>query len=316
GRPTSATRSDTSPALASVDGRVITAEAFRHHWEDQRMATNSPALREQVLEQLIQRSALAAAARREGLDQDPVVQQEIDLLLARHLRTVRLQPRMKAIEVTDTAVKEAYERDRDSRFTEPAAIRAAVLWFNTRGQPPLEERYRPRFDAVRTRFLADPSWIAVSNGFGALSVTNSEHRVTRFSGGDTGWLRTGASGDAWRSEVVRIAATLQKPGDLSEVVAGPEGLFLVRLIDCRDPSIKPLESVRTGIETSLLAARRRELEEIFDREILAATRIERFPQPLQALTNLATLGIGSSDPSPFLPGPSRPPVSYPNRPPQ
>lgn len=166
GRPTSAPRSDTSPVLASVDGRVITAEAFRHHWEDQRMATNTPVLREQLLEQLIQRSALAAAARREGFDQDPVVQQEIDFLLARRLRTTRLQHRMKSIEVTDAAVRESYERDRDTRFTEPAAVRAAVLWFNTRGQPPLEERYRPRLDGVRTRFLTDPSWITASNGFG------------------------------------------------------------------------------------------------------------------------------------------------------
>lgn len=262
------------------------------------MATDTPALREQVLEQLIQRSALAAAARQEGLDQDPTVQQEIDLLLARRLRTARLQPRLKAIQITDTSVKEAYEKDRDTRFTEPAAVRTAVLWFNTRGQPPLEERHRLRLDAVRTRLLADPAWIPASNGFGTLSVTNSEHRVTRFNGGDTGWIRPGASTDAWRSEVARIAATLQKPGDLSEVVAGPEGLFLVRLIDRREAAVKPLESVRSEIEKTLLAARRREVEETFDREILAAARVERFPQPLQTLTNLMVIPVGPSGSSP------------------
>ena len=67
----------------------------------------------------------------------------------------RLHPRLQSIQITDDAVKEAYERDRDTRFTEPAAVRDAVLWFNTRGQPPLEERYRPRLDAVRTRLLAE-----------------------------------------------------------------------------------------------------------------------------------------------------------------
>lgn len=316
GRPTSTTRSDTSPVLASVDGRDITAEAFRQQWEEQRMTTNTSVLREQVLEQLIQRSALAAAARREGLDQDPAVQQEIDLILARRLRTTRLQTRLKSIEITDAAVRESYERDRETRFTEPAAVRAAVLWFNTRGQPPLEERYRPRLDGVRTRLLADPSWVAASNGFGTLSVTNSEHRVTRFNGGDTGWLRIGDSGDPWRSEVARIAATLQKPGDLSEVVAGPEGLFLVRLLDRRDPAVRSLESVRAGIEKSLLAARRREVEDAFDREVLAAARIQRFPQRLQTLTNLPILPVGPADPTTFQPGVGPSPGSSPHRLPQ
>lgn len=316
GRTTATKRSDTSPILASVDGRVITAEAFRFHWGDQRMATNTLALREQVLEQLIQRSALAAAARREGLDQDPAVQQEVDLLLARRLRTTHLQTRLRSIEITDTDVQKAYERDRETRFTEPAAVRAAVLWFNSRGQQPLEERHRQRLETIRTRLLAEPSLIPSGAGFGALSVTNSEHRVTRFNGGDTGWLRIGGSADSWRSEVTRIAATLQKPGDLSEVVAGPEGLFLVRLVDRRDSSVKPLESVRAEIEKSLLATRRRHVEETFDREVFAAARIERFPQPLETLTNLPAVPTSVSDPTTIQPGTVRPPGSAIHRLPQ
>ena len=278
-----------SPRVASIRGRDITVEAFRHYWDDQRMATNSMPLREQVLEHLIQRSALAEEARRTGLDLDPAVQQEIDLILARRLRTTRLEPRLKAIQILDSEVEEAYRKQRDTRFTEPESVRCAVLWFNTRGQQPLEERYRPRLESVRASLLANPSWIAPSNGFGALSITNSEHRVTRFNGGDTGWITTNATGEPWRSEVLRIAGDLRQPGDLSDVVAGRDGVFLVRLLDRRPPMVKPFESVRAEIQRSLLAERRRTVEEAFNHEILAASQVQRFPKPLEDLNDLPTV---------------------------
>ena len=59
GRPSPASDTPSSPRLASVHGRDIRVEDFRLYWDDQRMATNSMPLREQVLEHLIQRSALA-----------------------------------------------------------------------------------------------------------------------------------------------------------------------------------------------------------------------------------------------------------------
>ena len=302
GRPSPASDTPSSPRLASVHGRDIRVEDFRLYWDDQRMATNSMPLREQVLEHLIQRSALAEEARRTGLDRDPAVQQGIDLILARRIRTTRLEPRLKSIQILDAEVEEAYRKQRDTRFTEPESVRAAVLWFNTRGQQPLEERYRPRLESVRTHLLADRFWIAPSNGFGALSITNSEHRVTRFNGGDTGWMRSNGSSEPWRTEVLRIAGTLRQPGDLSEVVAGPDGLFLVRLLDRRPPTVKPLESVRDEIRRSLLAERRRQVEESFDHEILAAAQVQRFPKPLEDLTNLPTVPRETPHPLFSVPG--------------
>ena len=105
-------------------------------------------------------------------------------------------------------------------------------------------------------------------------------------GGDLGWLEVAAGSDAWRNAVLRLAAPLQNPGDLSGIEAGGDGLFLVRLIERRAAAEKPFESVGAQIRESLLEQRREQLREDFTRRLLAASMPQRFPEALDALAEL------------------------------
>jgi peptidyl-prolyl cis-trans isomerase C len=272
--------------LATVAGRNLTAADFRYWWETRHPGADTPALRTEVLERMIERTALAEAARQAGLDRDPAIASQIDALLIARLQETRLQARLDALTVSDEDLQTRYEAAKQSAFTQPESTRVAVLWFNTRGQLPLEARYRPRLEQARTQVLQNAAVYPVDAGFGPLAIGNTEHRASRLTGGDLGWLDAGPSSDPFRTTVMEVAAALKQPGEVSAVVTAPSGLFLIRLLERRDPTVKPLSTVGPELRQKLLEERRQALRDEFACEILAQTAIERFPKPLESLSNL------------------------------
>ena len=272
--------------LAVVEGRPVTEAAFRHWWENRRPAADTPEVRGGVLSRLIERSALAQAARQAGLDQDPVLAEQIESLLIARLRETRWQPHLEALTVTEAEVRAAYEARSGDAFGQPESTRVAVLWFNTRGQAPLVARYRPRLEEIRRQIVADPAAFPVASGFGELASGNTEHAASRLKGGDLGWLDSGLSTDPWRVAVLETAASLPQPGDLSEVTANASGLFLVRVIERRAARVQSFDEARPRLERSLLEQRRSEAAQQLMSDIVAAASVQRFDERLAALAPL------------------------------
>ena len=287
--------------LAVVDGRPVTEATFRHWWENRRPAADTPEVRAGVLSRLIERSALAQAARQAGLDQDPVLAEQIEALLIARLRETRWQPHLDALTVTEAEVRAAYEARSGEAFGQPESTRVAVLWFNTRGQAPLVARYRPRLEEIRRQILSDPAAFPVASGFGELAAGNTEHAASRLKGGDLGWLDSGPSTDPWRVAVLETAASLQQPGDLSEVTANASGLFLVRVIERRAARVQSFDEAKPRLERSLLEQRRIEAGQQLMSDIVAAASVQRFDERLSALAPLPP--PAAPQPVPAFPNP-------------
>lgn len=274
--------------LAQGDGWTIRAGDFRHWWASHPGAGDSPQARGKALDAMIERAVLAQAARQAGLDRDPETAGRIESLLIARLQELELNPLLEAVEIPDDEVRAHYDALRDSTYTKPETVRVALLWFNTRGQPPLVARYRPRLEQIRADVSAGGDEFPVAAGFGPIAVGNTEHRPSRLRGGDLGWIEVNPGIDSWRQEVLDLAAPLKNPGDLSAIVAGQEGLFLVRLIERRASAVRPFETVRAGILEGLVAERRKRLQEEFARRILSQAQAERFPAALAALGDLSS----------------------------
>lgn len=282
--------------LARGDGWTIRADGFRHWWASRPGVGDSPQARSLELEKMIERTMLVQAARKAGLDLDPEVAAQVESILLARLREVQLEPRLEAVQVSEDDLRAVYDAERDTSFTRPPAVRLAVLWFNTRGQEPLEARYLPRLEQIRDDVRTKPGEFPVEGGFGALAVGNTEHRPSRLIGGDLGWLEATPGVDPWRNAVLEAASGLENPGDLSDVVVGKEGLFLVRLTERRAARVEPFEAVSARIRDLLLRERRNQVEEEFTRAILARGTVERFPDVLAALKGLPPRGGAAASP--------------------
>ncbi len=278
---------DSTPAgvLAEVNGRPISEASFRQGWEGRPPAQDTPENRERWLQRLIQRSALAQAAQAAGLDEDPQVIEQFENLLINRLRETQLQPELAALQAPETEVRASYDANRAGEFAEPERRRVAVIWLNTRGQAPLEERYTPRLNEIRAASAKGEHALPTVAGFGEHALA-SEHRASRFNGGDLGWVEDHSANDAWLSAVWHIAKSLTTPGEVSPVVANEHGLFLVRLIERKAAHVREYESVKAAIERRLLTERQRATEEAFNERILSRAAVRRFPERLEALDDL------------------------------
>jgi len=272
-------------ALADVNGQPVTAKTFRYWWQEHRSGSDTSKGRETLLNELIERSAQVQEARRAGLDQDPVVMEQVEDILIRRLQETRLFPRVKAVEVSATEVESYYQSNLATKFTLPEQSRLAVLWFNTRGEAPLAARYRARLEAARAAVLNDPQSYPAPQGFGTLAIQNSEHQPSRYQGGNLGWLES-SDRPGFNTAVEQIGRQLKAPGDVSPVTETGEGLFVVRLIERKPARTRELASVFDEIHRKLLREKRRQVEEQFETEITQAATVTRYAENLSAISDL------------------------------
>ncbi len=293
--------------LAKGAGWTIRPEDFRHWWTTRPGPTDSPQARTEVLDRLVERASLAQAARQAGMDRDPETATQIESLLIARLQEQQLKPLLDAVNISDEELRAAYEAGRDTTLQKPAAVKLAVLWFNTRGQAPLEARYRPRLEQIRAQVAAAAEPFPIPDGFGPLAVGNTEHKSSRLIGGDLGWLDDAPGSDPWRNAVLEAAAALQQPGELSAVTATKEGLFLVRLTERRASRAPSFDEARPRLAQTLLEKRRRDIEAEFTRNILSAAQVQRFDDKLPALAPLppAAATTPARPARPELPTPPR-----------
>ncbi len=282
--------------LAIVDGTAITEGTFRYWWEKQPMV-DTPKARQALLDKLVHRAAFAQAAREAGLHDDPVVAQQIETLLISRLKELELQPKMSAIEVTDSDIAASYESRKETHYTLRERTRVAVLWFATRGVAPLVDRYKPKLEQAREKILAQPGETPADKGFGQLAIRNSEHAPSRYKGGIVGWIESGQNMDPWRAAVLKISSGLKEAGQVSEVTETKEGLFLVRLLERSPARVRELSEVRENIARELATALRETIEAEFDESVRENTQVNSFPERLQALAGLATRDTESARPS-------------------
>lgn len=174
-----------------------------------------------LLESLLGRSEFSQEIKAAGLDQDPAILKSIEELLLNALKEKRAQLQIGEFENYPAKDESSPEDDLPDDTTR---FHPAVLWFESRSDFALTDRYRDRLEKIRSHLQN------VEGDFGELAITNTEHRSSRHRGGSFGWMTEGKQYDPVRNAVASIAAKLQ-PGELSPVTVRREGIFLVRLIE-------------------------------------------------------------------------------------
>jgi parvulin-like peptidyl-prolyl isomerase len=190
-----------------------------------------------------------------------------------------LTPRLAKAEVTPAELQAAYTAGRD-RFTRPAAVRLAVLYLKTDPvmRPERIAELQRRMSEARQKALApEPSG---TPGFGALAITCSEDQATRYNGGIVGWVEQNR-GHAWLgAAAVEAGFGLKNPGEVSEVITDPKGVYLVKLLDRREAAVIPQAQVEASLRQRLLVEKRREIEQAFLRESRQSVPVEAHPELL------------------------------------
>lgn len=234
--------------IATYAGKRFTTEDFRREVERlpprSRAQLTTPERRRQFVDNYILNELLAEQGRAKGYDRDPDVVRQIDDLRQRLVVQRVMRDYQEAPVLGDDEIKAYYEQNQ--RLFSGAQIHAAHILVKDES---LAKRLRAELDAAPEKFEE-------------LAKADSVDTATAARGGDLGFFGQGRM----VAEFERAAFSLEKPGDLSQVVQTPFGFHIIKLIERKDGPAKPFEEVKERIRVALTNQRRQELvTERFDK---------------------------------------------------
>ncbi|RFC52795.1 MAG: PPIC-type PPIASE domain-containing protein [Verrucomicrobia bacterium] len=264
------TRTPEKPsALVTVGSISIDQQDLDHHLQEKHGGRSDEQTRRIALEELTLRAQQNQAALDADLDKDPAVRAEMARVLATQYREKLLAPQLRELAsqpITEARLRELYQEN-EPRFRSNEKRQIAVLWLNPNNDAERTAQYLEKLNYARTWATTADLKDQPGQGFSVLSVDHSEHQASRYKGGIVGWLESTGSMDQWTKAVAEIAFSLTEPGEVSQVISRPEGMFLVRYMDRKPAILRPLESVTRELEQSEKQRLRQELEAGFRRTL-------------------------------------------------
>jgi peptidyl-prolyl cis-trans isomerase C len=186
----------------------------------------------QVLDELIQRERLVARAVRLGLEQDPQVQRSFQTVLITRLKERELEPKLRSLDISDEDIQAAKQTLNKRKVLLPQVRLAALrLQVNPKASAVKRKEAEARLEEAREKAQKLP---AETVGFGPLAIDYSDDDTTRYRGGDLGWLETDPSRYHFDEAMLKAGFALKNPGEVSPVIQGKDGLYLIRAVARRE----------------------------------------------------------------------------------
>ena len=265
--------------IAKVGTRSITVNQFKSEMEK-----TGNYDKKSLLKKMINREAILSKAFEYGLNKDPDVVFSYENLLIGKYKQRYLKPQIDNTKVTDDDISTYYEAN-IQRYSRPAHARLAIIYMKT--HPTMSEKrmeeIRKKMEEARQKALQP---VEKNNqkrrGFGKLSINYSEDQTSRYKGGDIGWIYENKK-YRWDKAVIDAGFALQNIDDVSDIISTDKGLYLVKLLNRREPKIVPLEKVKGQIKHKVLLEKRKKEEKDFHNEIETSTKIEIFQDVLDSI---------------------------------
>jgi len=254
-------KGDKNPTLAKVNGIEITKEQFDAFLKFKRIADRNDKKQSALLDQYIEREALASMIEKDDLIDKTMTQAELnefkkEMLITRYFETYLNDT------VTDQSVQNYYNTHAGDYEEKKAHVAHILIRTNKKMSEP--ERM-----AKLTTAQEAYSKIKSGKSFNDIAKDYSEDKVSSPKGGDLGWLKQGSISPKFSDTVLSM-----KPGEVSEPFETPFGFHVVTLLE--EPKVirQAFETVSGNIRYQLrLEAKNAEME-----RLMKKAKIKRMEQ--------------------------------------
>lgn len=258
---------------AVVGSRTITEVDLEREYARRELLGLPKLAKEDVLEELVERAALVEYARELGLAEDPVLAHRMDSLLIHALRQ-HSQGGDPALEtVSDDAVLAEYKQRLDE-FTSPGATRLAVLFVEVSNKLSATQQTEAKERLSTALSLLESQGLSSSQGFGRIASEYSDEQLSRYRGGDVGWIPDTMVNHRLPGAVLEAGRGLDV-GAVSDLISLDEGCWVVMKTGSRPAKVRPLEAVDDLIRNELIARNQAERENAHLTDALSAVTIQR-----------------------------------------
>ena len=265
-------REQQADALVTVNGRAITQADF----DDE--ASRRPGMSaEAVLTNLIERQAMLIRAEASGVADTPVFKRDMENKLISEWLANTYRKDRDAVTITEEELQAAYEARREQLFSRPPLTRYAILY---RKGSNTDELVKALSDAL-ARFESDRDGLTNNGripGFGKISSDSSEDTVSRYRGGDIGWV-----GD---ETVSRIPAEVLVAGKALDVgaVAGPmpagDGVYAIMKTAERDTTQIGFKEAAPALRGRLVSEKQAAVEARFKESLMGGVSVVHKAKPV------------------------------------
>jgi len=215
--------------IATVNGQPITQEAYEQFVEllGTQGAPDSPELREQVKEEMINRLVMVQAAEKAGITNNPEIKTELELARQGILVRALMADYLEKNPVTEEKVRAEYDKLQQEQ--------GEVLEYNVRHI--LVEDEATAVDLQKQ--LNDKS-----ASFEELAKAQSKDPGSAAQGGSLGW----ASADNYVAPFAQAVQNTPKGQMTDKPVQTQFGWHVIEVVDARPIAFPPFEQVRTQLE--------------------------------------------------------------------
>jgi len=230
----------------------------------------------QLLDEMILRSSMIYQARNANIHQQrDVVRMYENLLVGQYKKKV-LKPLIDTVEFTADEIQKYYTNN-IQKYTQPAKARLAIIFMKMHSKMS-ESKKQQILDRMK-ELMTKARQPIKGRGFGRLSVQYSEDQVSRYKGGDIGWVYENRS-YRWDEKILKAGFALSSINEVSNIITTDKGLYIVKLLDRRPSKITPFNKVKGRIRHKLLLEKRKETERNFERDVRKKTSVQIFQNVL------------------------------------
>jgi peptidyl-prolyl cis-trans isomerase C len=244
------------PVVASGKGITITADEFKARLDEQspfiRARYSTLERKKEFLDNLIRFEVLAKEAERQGLDKDPEVQLTLRKIMVQKLVQKSFQDQGAGKELPEAELQKYYDEHKDE-FNRPRKARVAAIIFNAPAGAP----ERAAKVAAAKKALAKVKAEEKKNpmAFQQAVAAFSEDAASKGVAGDLGFKSADELEKSFGKEVAQAAFAL-KPGEVSGVIEGAQGVYLVRVAGVQEELSRSFDQVKAQINQKLSRERR------------------------------------------------------------
>jgi peptidyl-prolyl cis-trans isomerase C len=239
------------PVVASGNGITITADEFKARLDEQspfiRSRYSTLERKKEFLDNLVRFEVLAKEAERQGLANDPDVQNTLKKIMVQKLVQKNFQDGGAAGDVPEAELQKYYEDHKDE-YNRPKRVRVAAIVLNApQGSP---DRAKKLALAQKTLARVKAEEKKNTLAFAQIVSEVSEDQATKAAAGDLQFKSREELEKAYSKEVADAAFAL-KPGQVSPVVETDKGFYLLKYTGEQPELSRPFDQVKTQIANKL-----------------------------------------------------------------
>ncbi len=270
---------ETSPVVAEVGGRKITHADFDAEATRRRAAGRPAASAQELLGEMIEREAMLVKAEASGIATSETFRSDTESRLLSQWVASTLAKTRDGVQVTDEELKASYEARKDTTLTAAPLTRLAILYRKVSGR--IGDEVAQALEKSLSEGVAafEKDRAASTNngrlpGFGKIAADYSEDTVTRYRGGDLGWLNL-EQGEHPRvpQEVLTAGAALAQSQVSAPIRAG-DGIYVVMKDGERSAKQMTFQEAVPMLRRRLLREKQLAVEARFKADVLGSVPVK------------------------------------------